>query len=419
MEFNHKKREKKVVYFNVLYLMSTGVFFIYILKFNFLHHVSEFNTLLLSVGACLAGLPLVAIQLWGIRSVAARVTVCSVITVATGVLIYISGGMQAPGLIWICSVPVLFGVLLGVTWAVWLNVLTLLFLVLLFVLHQNGYVVNALEGRIDYINEKFTSVILFMVFSGFSTIYIAWDERKSVLRLRQKHHDVENLLRALLHDVANGLSAMTYNIIRAREDHTDPEKSSPNLDRMETSIDNISNLLDQVRKIKAIKDGKADMVLQRVPLKSLIDEACKKVQEASSRKGVSMVYNSPPKSIFAQVEKSLFVDIILCNLLSNAIKFSSSGDEIKISLEVTEEHISVEIRDYGIGMPKNILSNIFRMDSPTTRQGTGGEKGTGYGMPLVREYLQMMEGSIEVYSKEVSTPDFARGTRVVIRLPVT
>ncbi|AGH96683.1 ATP-binding protein [Pseudobdellovibrio exovorus] len=90
---------------------------------------------------------------------------------------------------------------------------------------------------------------------------------------------------------------------------------------------------------------------------------------------------------------------------------------MKISLSLEGANVVIEIRDFGIGMPKNILNNLFRMDSPTTRQGTSGEKGTGYGMPLVREYLQMMNGSIEVFSQEVDTSDFVRGTQVILRLP--
>ena len=55
--------------------------------------------------------------------------------------------------------------------------------------------------------------------------------------------------------------------------------------------------------------------------------------------------------------------------------------------------------DDGIGIPDSILTKLFDDEAKTSRPGTGGEPGTGFGMPIVKSYMDIYEGNIEVLSK--------------------
>ena len=90
---------------------------------------------------------------------------------------------------------------------------------------------------------------------------------------------------------------------------------------------------------------------------------------------------------------------VLNNLISNSIKFSHPGSSIDIT--VTEEagdltHIAV--RDYGVGMNEELLAKIFDTGEPTSHVGTAGEKGTGFGMPVVKSYMKLYGGDIKIKS---------------------
>ena len=63
---------------------------------------------------------------------------------------------------------------------------------------------------------------------------------------------------------------------------------------------------------------------------------------------------------------------------------------------------------------KNLLNNIFDLNKPTSRPGTSGENGTGYGMPLVKNLWKSSGGTIEIKSKE--KPDPSAGTEVILTL---
>ena len=97
--------------------------------------------------------------------------------------------------------------------------------------------------------------------------------------------------------------------------------------------------------------------------------------------------------------------------MSNAIKFSNKGGSIEVKVNtLPDDKIEVVIADHGIGMPEEIKKNIFRSDKQTSRKGTSGEESTGFGMPLVKTYMDHYNGSISVESYEQSLNPEKHGT---------
>lgn len=405
-------------YFEAFHGLLVFILFLYILKYNFLYKVTEYNWIFIPEWLLICAVPVFAKKLYGVESFVARFTFGFTCTFAIVHFIYLCGGIAAPGLIWLCTIPIVLAVLLGVTWAVWGNIFVLGVLGIFFIFHQYGLGPNILAGA-DYPIEKFLNITLFILFSGFATISIFWGERNSVVKLEEKHDDVENLLRVLLHDVANTLSIMTMSLLLARRRQNESGRSRfQDLERMERAIENISNLLCQVRTLKSAKDGKSSLAMEKHCLISLVKEGCDRARSSASDKGISFKLSNHPETISVMLEKAIFVDVVFMNLMSNAIKFSPMNGEIEISVYSNCTHAVMEVRDYGIGMPKRILKNLFRVDVATSRIGTNGEKGTGYGMPLVQEYLKMMNGSLEVLSEESDLPDFPKGTLTIVRIPL-
>ena len=89
---------------------------------------------------------------------------------------------------------------------------------------------------------------------------------------------------------------------------------------------------------------------------------------------------------------------VINNLISNAIKFSFVGGEIIVTVAGNNGSITSCVRDYGTGMPDDVLHKIFDTREPTTRVGTANEKGTGFAMPVVHSYIELYGGKISVKS---------------------
>jgi signal transduction histidine kinase len=102
------------------------------------------------------------------------------------------------------------------------------------------------------------------------------------------------------------------------------------------------------------------------------------------------------------------------NIISNAIKFSHPGQTINITAQRGTNDVRVLIEDHGVGIPDKILQHLFRTDQPTSRAGTGGERGTGYGMPVVKAYMNRYGGDIKVESRTAGADGGATGTKVTL-----
>jgi signal transduction histidine kinase len=103
---------------------------------------------------------------------------------------------------------------------------------------------------------------------------------------------------------------------------------------------------------------------------------------------------------------------ILRNLVSNAIKFSFTGTSIKIYTKSEGERVHVFIADQGVGIPAAVAEKLFSLGSKHSTKGTAGEKGTGLGLVIVKDFVEQNQGEISLESTE------NQGTTFKISLPV-
>lgn len=91
--------------------------------------------------------------------------------------------------------------------------------------------------------------------------------------------------------------------------------------------------------------------------------------------------------------------LVLRNLISNAIKFTQPDGEVHVSLVEMENQVEIIVQDNGLGMTDQVLQNLFRIDKTSSSPGTAGEKGTGLGLILCREFVEMNHGKISAESR--------------------
>ncbi|WP_347358405.1 HAMP domain-containing sensor histidine kinase [Bdellovibrio sp.] len=409
--------KKRLTYFKVIYFLGLAVTLVYLLKFNYQYGVSKYNPILIPTWITLLLIPPLSLRFSNNYLVSASI-LCVMAVVIVSYFLYLSGGIDAPGIFWLTAIPLICGILVGVPGAVLGYAIVTMVLIFFWYARASGFGPNIIAQYGNYGQEKLFNIILFLLFSGFNTHYYIRGEKSLMKNLEEKNLDIENLLRVLIHDIANTLSTMTYNLVKAKEDREEHSLSSLELDKIERAVDDIVNLLAQVRHLKSVKDGKAVMPLKPLNLTMVLNEVYENTVATAQQKGIKLQLDISRDRMPIHGEKTILSNVVLSNLINNAIKFSHPGERIDLRAYPTETEVVIEIRDYGIGIPKEILANIFNLNSQTTRPGTQGEKGTGYGMPLVREYLQMMDGTIEVFSSEETSSSAQSGTHVILKLPL-
>ena len=105
-----------------------------------------------------------------------------------------------------------------------------------------------------------------------------------------------------------------------------------------------------------------------------------------------------PEDVSIYADRNL-LSTILRNLISNAVKYTLNGGQVRVFCEQNSNEITISVEDTGIGMSEKQLDNLFRLDSNVTMPGTSEEKGTGLGLILCREFVDMHQGKIWASSK--------------------
>jgi signal transduction histidine kinase len=177
------------------------------------------------------------------------------------------------------------------------------------------------------------------------------------------------------------------------------EKRNKHIHRIKSSVNNLTNLLNEFLSIGKMEDGKIIAHNTDFNLKEMITALCSEM-EGIAKTGQQFQYNhNGEENIFS--DPSLLRNV-LTNLLSNAIKFSPEGGVVKVSSTVSDEQITLEIKDNGIGISKedqtHLFERFFRGTNVTNIQGTG------LGLHIVGKYIELLDGRIEFKSElEIGT----------------
>lgn len=115
------------------------------------------------------------------------------------------------------------------------------------------------------------------------------------------------------------------------------------------------------------------------------------------RKKLKIVYDLPPL-LQGWADPDIIMAVVR-NVVSNAIKFSPVESQIEISARMSNNMIHLSISDHGEGIPEDILNRLFTLDPKVLRSGTMGEKGTGLGLTLCKEFMELNQGDIKANSE--------------------
>lgn len=175
------------------------------------------------------------------------------------------------------------------------------------------------------------------------------------------------------------------------------------------SVRNVYNLLENLLEWSRIQTGRMEFFPLKIEINSLIEEIFSTLRGNALRKNISLS-NQIGKNIFVFADKNM-IRSVLHNLISNAIKFTAPSGEVMLLAAETERMIEISVSDSGIGINKDEISKLFRIDINFSKNGTANEKGTGLGLILCKELVEKNGGRISVES------EYGKGSTFVFTLP--
>lgn len=218
-------------------------------------------------------------------------------------------------------------------------------------------------------------------------------ELQSQQHLRELNETKDKFFSIIAHDLRSPFAVMSsfLNILR-KIDTLDKDKLHSlilDMDRtVRASLDLLENLLQWSRS----QTGRIEFNPRIFSLKLLADEVVNFFMGNAKEKNITLVSDvDPGHGVFA--DKNM-INTVVRNLVSNAIKFSNKGGEIKIISKSSRDEVEVTVIDKGKGISRENMERLFAMETKHVSAGTAGEKGTGIGLMLCKEFVERNGGKI-------------------------
>ncbi len=227
--------------------------------------------------------------------------------------------------------------------------------------------------------------------------------KEAISALEQKNM----MVKVLTHDISNCLIPLTFFaklIGKKKVEELNQEEFERAINRIEISTNRISSMVVQVRNFETMVSRASNDRLKFVSLDQCLSDALLLFKDQFKQKNISydIRFHLPiTNQVKVLVEPASFVNSFLNNLIRNSLKFSFQNGVIEIDiLKSTNDMIEISFTDRGVGMSEETMKNIFSFKHNTSKDGTSGEKGTGFGMPILKKYIEIYEGDISVNSIE-------------------
>lgn len=256
-----------------------------------------------------------------------------------------------------------------------------------------------------------TLIILILIVMGI----ILYNRYLAKIQLNNKLKEVnatkDKFFSIISHDLKNPFSTLlgyTDMLIMEYKNFSEEEKKNY-IGSIQKSAKHTYNLLENLLNWSRTQRGEIKITKTELYVDELVGKAVKILSETAKNKKIKLIENIPSNLKITADEET--ISTVIRNVITNALKFTPENGTVKVSAYDKENSVDIIIEDNGIGIDKENLDKIFRIDSHHTTEGTAHEKGTGLGLILCKEFMKNNGGDIFVESK-VGT-----GSKFTITLP--
>lgn len=239
-------------------------------------------------------------------------------------------------------------------------------------------------------------------------------EQKEAERLSQLDRIKTNFFSNVTHEFRTPLTLIIEPIRQLIADHSN-EKIQDQLRMALKNSEHLLLLVNQLMDLSKLESGQMQQDLRRVDVIAVFQEVYRLFLPLAEKKEIVLKLSIPPSIVPFYLDKNK-AEKIFYNLLSNAIKFTPSGGQVYAAMsEVVkpqERFVKITVADTGIGIQPEELPRIFDRFYQVNDSSIREQEGTGIGLALTRELVELMGGTIAVESR------YQQGTTFDVRLPV-
>jgi len=226
--------------------------------------------------------------------------------------------------------------------------------------------------------------------------------KESEAKLQESNKTKDKFFSIIAHDLKSPFNALLgySNILLRKHKEYDEEKREKMIKSINNSANNTFKLLENLLTWSRSQSDRIEYLPEKLDLKILLFEVMFNLQEQANKKNIQ-VLDTISENELVFVDKNMMATVFR-NLISNAIKFTSKNGTIVITSEkqLNSNFLEISVTDTGVGIPKDKIDLLFRIEENTSTEGTENETGTGLGLILCKEFVEKHGGNIWVESEE-------------------
>lgn len=281
-------------------------------------------------------------------------------------------------------------------------------------------------GGIDYITKPFhREEVLARIELHLKLKKLEEEREKNIKELEIRERNLKSLNRAkdevmriVSHDIRNPLTGIigVANMIQNQNDLSNDELKNM-MEMIEQSGQVLLKLVNDVLEVDFVESGGLNLNVEKVDFVQLANRVIELHRSSAYTKSIDLFVNVKNKipPILIDVQK---MNQVLGNLISNALKYTPLGGQIEVGVFYYSNNgknnakLIITVTDNGIGLNEREIPVLFERYNKTRRPGVQGEKGTGLGLNIVKRFVELHSGEIEVQSQK------GEGTEFKITIPV-
>ncbi|MCI9556225.1 MAG: response regulator [Lawsonibacter sp.] len=291
-----------------------------------------------------------------------------------------------------------------------------------------GYVpVESIQQEGRTVNQHIMIVVCSLLAAFFLCIglyYINWRQQEKLRREQEAERKLHSqqlaqALRAaqiaseskttflsnMSHDIRTPMNAVLGFTTLLAKDADNPDKVREYTRKIMASGQHLLSLINDILDVSKIESGKVVLNLEKFSLRDVITSVDTIIQPMAKAKEQEFHLEVTGIGHECLVGDETRINQILINLLSNAVKYTPEGGSIWLRIiglkqrSSQYEHIRIEVEDNGYGMTQEYLKTIFDAFTRAENSTTNKVQGTGLGMAITKSMVELMGGSIEVFSE--------------------
>ncbi|MBN2487112.1 MAG: hypothetical protein JXB34_14150 [Bacteroidales bacterium] len=233
------------------------------------------------------------------------------------------------------------------------------------------------------------------------------DELSEVISVKDK------LFSIIAHDLRNPFNSLMgfADIISGSYETLDDEKRLYYIKMIQNASQSVFDLLNNLLNWSRAQSGRMKLEPASTNLNFLVQRNITLMKNSADKKQIDLGFYTSKDPMVAEIDENM-IDIVVRNLLSNAIKFTPNSGHVNATTTSGADTVTIEVSDTGTGIGPSDIEKLFRTEVHFSNPGTQNEKGTGIGLIVCKEFVDLHKGRIWVEST------LGKGTTFFVSLPL-